>query len=52
MTREQIALMVAGTKETKDGIGQRAWLAPYGKCTNNFNHAVNLWADFFASYGF
>lgn len=52
MTREQIALMVSGTKETKDWMGQRAWLVPDGQCTNSFNYAITLWADFFAAHGF
>lgn len=52
MTKEQIALMVSGTKEIKDWMGQKAWLVPSGQCTNSFTYAVQLWADFFITQGF
>lgn len=45
MTKDDVKLMVAGTKFTLtcDSIG--AYETPDGLCTTSFEHAVRLWCE-------
>ena len=48
MTRDDVRLMVAGTKQTKDWTGKTSWTVPNGLCTNSFDRAVKEWCKFFS----
>lgn len=46
MTLDDVKLMVAATKQTKDWQGLTAWTTPDGHRTASFQMAVQLWWDF------
>lgn len=47
MTIDDVKLMVAGTKQTKNYMGQTAWELPYtSKVTVDFYFAMREWCKF------